>query len=335
MKFMVRQLVILLVIFCINSFAQVASTTATQPATTTQSAVPAESQATVTIADAQKAYVAGKWKDAAKLFEQACPNEPDSTRTECYLWNVLSLSQIGAAKEFSTAGKRLDSLIKTANPQKAVYADLMMTKAQFQLYMGRNEKAAEALIHAIETSQPHQAVVLQKVCAVVQSKVKNPTLDETCKRLSKPAQPEPETQAAPEPAPAAAEKAEQTVPEPAADTSQQAKKQENSKPTDATAVATPAPAVQPDKKETTSEPQEYWILQLGAFGMKNNAELLVNNLKKQGIKGTIEERAGETKTLYLVQTGKFETKESAVDFGAKKLAPLNVEFRAILKKSSK
>ena len=154
-------------------------------------------------------------------------------------------------------------------------------------------------------------------------------------RLSKPAQPEPETQAAPEPAPAAAEKAEQTVPEPAADTSQQAKKQENSKPTDATAVATPAPAVQPDKKETTSEPQEYWILQLGAFGMKNNAELLVNNLKKQGIKGTIEERAGETKTLYLVQTGKFETKESAVDFGAKKLAPLNVEFRAILKKSSK
>ena len=165
---------ILFLICCTSSPAQPAAN------------APADSQATVTIADAQKAYVAGKWKDAARLFEQACPNEPDSVRTECYLWNVLALSQIGAAKEFSTAGKRLDSLIKKTNPQKAVYADLMMTKAQFQLYMGRNEKAAEALIHAIETSQPHQAIVLQKVCTVVQSKVKNPTLDETCKRLSPP-----------------------------------------------------------------------------------------------------------------------------------------------------
>ena len=293
-------------------------------------------QTTVTIADAQKAYVAGKWKDAARLFEQACPNEPDSVRTECYLWNVLALSQIGAAKEFSVAGKRLDSLIKTTNPQKAVYADLMMTKAQFQLYMGRNEKAAEALIHAIETSQPHQAIVLQKVCAVVQSKVKNQTLDETCKRLSEPAaQVEPAPAPAPEASPAATEKTEQSTPKPAADTALQAKNAEEIKPAAAPAAVAPAPAVQPAKNANTNNNQEYWILQLGAFGMKNNAELLVNNLKKQGITGSIEERVGETKTLYLVQTGKFESKEKAIDFGAKKLAPLNVEFRAILKKSSK
>ena len=300
-----------------------------------------------TIADAQKAYVAGKWKDAASLFEQACPNEPDSVRTECYLWNVLALSQIGAAKEFSVAGKRLDSLIKTTNPQKAVYADLMMTKAQFQLYMGRNEKAAEALIHAIETSQPHQAIVLQKVCTVVQSKAKNPTLDETCKRLSEPtAQAEPAPAPAPETTPAAVEKTEQTTPTPAADTAKPAEKTEEIKPAAVPAAVAPAPEVQPANTATNtpsatvqSEPakaqEEYWILQLGAFGMKANAELLVNNLKKQGIKGSIEERIGETKTLYLVQTGKFDTKENAVDFGAKKLAPLNVEFRAILKKSSK
>jgi len=299
--------------------------------------------------EAQKAYVAGNWKQAAALFEQACPNEPDSVRTECYLWNVLALSQIGAAKDFSKAGKRLDSLINKTNPQKAVYADLMMTKAQFQLYMGRNEKAAEALIHAIETSQPHQAVVLQKVCTVVQSKVKNPTLDETCKRLSEPtAQDEPAAEPKTEPAAqaSAAEKVEQTAPTSAADTAKQAPKTEEKQPKAANEPTAPAPAVQPAKEptstpatsaknETAKEPEEYWILQLGAFGMKTNAELLVNNLKKQGIKGSIEERVGETKTLYLVQTGKFDTKENAVDFGAKKLAPLNVEFRAILKKSSK
>ena len=308
---------------------------------------PADSQATVTIADAQKAYVAGKWKDAARLFEQACPNEPDSVRTECYLWNVLALSQIGAAKEFSTAGKRLDSLIKKTNPQKAVYADLMMTKAQFQLYMGRNEKAAEALIHAIETSQPHQAIVLQKVCAVVQSKVKNPTLDETCKRLSEPAveastptpDPTPSTGSATEQPAAVPSVTEQPATEPkaAAQPTNDATTAEPAKtaPADTAAKATPAPAVQPEKPVSAAAPapeKEYWILQLGAFGVKSNAELLVNNLKKQGIKGTIEERVGETKTLYLVQTGKFETKEKAVDFGASKLTPLNVEFRPILKK---
>lgn len=307
---------------------------------------PADSQATVTIADAQKAYVAGKWKDAARLFEQACPNEPDSVRTECYLWNVLALSQIGAAKEFSTAGKRLDSLIKKTNPQKAVYADLMMTKAQFQLYMGRNEKAAEALIHAIETSQPHQAIVLQKVCTVVQSKVKNPTLDETCKRLSEPAvdastptpDPTPSTGSATEQPAAVPSVTEQpaAAAQPANDaTTAPAAEPAKTAPADTAAKATPAPAVQPEKPVPAAAPapeKEYWILQLGAFGVKSNAELLVNNLKKQGIKGTIEERVGETKTLYLVQTGKFETKEKAVDFGASKLTPLNVEFRPILKK---
>ena len=307
-----------------------------QPATN----APADSQATVTIADAQKAYVAGKWKDAARLFEQACPNEPDSVRTECYLWNVLALSQIGAAKEFSTAGKRLDSLIKKTNPQKAVYADLMMTKAQFQLYMGRNEKAAEALIHAIETSQPHQAIVLQKVCTVVQSKVKNPTLDETCKRLSEPGVDA--STPTPDPTPSTGSATEQPATEPKAAaqpandaTTAPAAEPAKTAPADTAAKATPAPAVQPEKPVSAAAPapeKEYWILQLGAFGVKSNAELLVNNLKKQGIKGTIEERVGETKTLYLVQTGKFETKEKAVDFGASKLTPLNVEFRPILKK---
>ena len=89
-----------------------------------------------TIADAQKAYVAGNWKEAAAAYEAACPKEPDSSRAECYLWNVLALSQMGSAQSFKIAGNRLDSLIKTTNPQRAIYADLMMTSAQFRLYLG-------------------------------------------------------------------------------------------------------------------------------------------------------------------------------------------------------
>ena len=83
-----------------------------------------------TLASAQKAYVNGNWKEAAVAYEVVCPAQPDSTRTECFLWNVLALSQTGVAADFSKAGKRLDSLISKTNPQKAIYADLMMTKAQ-------------------------------------------------------------------------------------------------------------------------------------------------------------------------------------------------------------
>ena len=127
-------------------------------------------EAAPTLATAQKAYVNGNWKVAAAAYEQVCPNEPENTRTECYLWNVLALSQTGIAADFSKAGKRLDSLIDKTNPQQAIYADLMMTKAQFQMYLGRYNKAAESLVHAIETSQPHQVTVLQKVCVAVQDR---------------------------------------------------------------------------------------------------------------------------------------------------------------------
>ena len=295
-------------------------------------AQPTAQATTPSIADAQKAYVAGKWKDAATAYEAACPREPDSVRAECYLWNVLALSQTGNAKDFSKAGKRLDSLIGKTNPQHKVYADLMMTKAQFQLYMGRHAKAAEALIHAIETSQPHQVVVLKKICAAVQPKVKQQALNEACARLDEP-QPAATVPDTAKPVPAATDVAKDTI-------QSSAQLPDPPKPVAAADSAPapevkPAPEVQPETKVPDKAPSaatESWILQLGAFGVKSNADLLVSNLKKRGIAATIEERARETKTLYLVQTGPFETKEKAVDFGAKKLAPINVEFRAILKK---
>jgi cell division septation protein DedD len=66
--------------------------------------------------------------------------------------------------------------------------------------------------------------------------------------------------------------------------------------------------------------------------VESNAKLLVENLKKQGIEGRIETRIGESRTLYLVQTGRFNSREEAVDFGAKKLSPLNIDFQPTQKK---
>ena len=282
-----------------------------------------------TMADAQKAYVAGNWKEAASAYEAACPKEPDSLRAECYLWNVLALSQTGNAQSFKVAGKRLDSLIQTTNPQRAIYADLMMTSAQFRLYLGKYDKAAEDLIQAIETSHPHQSVVLQKVCQAVKAKVKSEDLNDRCNLLSNPdslkALQAAKTAPAAQPAKVAAPAPQPAAPEPAPAV-EQPKEQPKAAPAPAPAPVATAPAA---PATTTAE---YWTLQLGAFGTKSNADLLVSNLKKQKISCTIIEQARGEKTLYLVQTGKFETKDQAVDFAASKLAPLKIEYQPLLKR---
>ena len=297
-------------------------------------------EAAPTLATAQKAYVNGNWKVAAAAYEQVCPNEPENTRTECYLWNVLALSQTGIAADFSKAGKRLDSLIDKTNPQQAIYADLMMTKAQFQMYLGRYNKAAESLVHAIETSQPHQVTVLQKVCIAVQDRAHSEELNEACKNLGNPeamkqaAAKREQAQAEQVKAEQAASAAPQASTTPSAN-NDAAKATESKTSAPATTVATAEPAQTKAPEAKPAEAKSAWQLQLGAFGVKSNADLLVDNLKKRNIACTISQNTLESgKVLYIVRTGPFDTKESAVDYGAKKLAPLNVEFRPMLVKQA-
>lgn len=297
-------------------------------------------EAAPTLATAQKAYVNGNWKVAAAAYEQVCPNEPETTRTECYLWNVLALSQTGIAADFSKAGKRLDSLIDKTNPQQAIYADLMMTKAQFQMYLGRYNKAAESLVHAIETSQPHQVTVLQKVCVAVQDRAHSEELNEACKNLDNPEAMK-HAAAKREQAQIEQAKAEQvasTAPQASTTPSSNndaAKAAESKVAAPATAVATAETAQTKAPEAKPAEAKSAWQLQLGAFGVKSNADLLVDNLKKRNIACTISQNTLESgKVLYIVRTGPFDTKESAVDYGAKKLAPLNVEFRPMLVKQA-
>lgn len=284
-----------------------------------------------TLADAHKAYVAGNWKEAADAYEVACPKEPDSLRAECYLWDILALSQTGNSKLFKVAGHRLDSLINTTSPEKLVYSEMLLTKAQFMLYMGKNARAAEILIQAIDNSKPEQAVVLQKVCSAVLSRAPHQDLDTKCKSVkdsslyktaqAKPAQTKP-VQASPV-----------AVPEPkpvAATSTAPAKPVAPAPVVEPTPTPAPKPAPKPETKILDGAP--YWTLQLGAFGVEANAKLLAENMQKQGLESRIETRIGETRTLFLVQTGKFPTKEAAMDFGAQKLAPLKMDFQAVQKK---
>jgi len=320
MNFKLSILSALFAFFAASAFAQ----TTSQASTTTP-----------TLADAHKAYVAGNWKEAADAYEAACPKEPDSLRAECYLWDILALSQTGNSKLFKVAGHRLDSLVNTTSPEKPVYSEMLLTKAQFMLYMGKNARAAEILIQAIDNSKPEQAVVLQKVCSAVLSRTPHQDLDAKCKSVkdsslyktaqAKPAQTKPaqaSPAAAPEPKPVAAA--------PATPAAAPAKPVAPAPVVEPTPTPAPKPAPKPETKIPDGAP--YWTLQLGAFGVEANAKLLAENMQKQGLESRIETRIGETRTLFLVQTGKFPTKEAAMDFGAQKLAPLKMDFQAVQKK---
>ncbi|MCQ2123703.1 MAG: SPOR domain-containing protein [Fibrobacter sp.] len=357
----------------------------------TMMAVCAGAQTAKTMADAQKAYVSGNWKEAAAAYAAVCPKEPQDKQAECWLWNVLALSQTGEAKSFKEAGKRLDSLIQVVNPQQSLYSDLLMTSAQFRLYLGKYDKAAEHLIQAIETAHPHQYVVLQKVCQAVKTKFHSDDLAERCESLKNPPVEQPKaaeaTTAPAQPAQPATAPAQEAQPVVTSSSSaaalvaqaeqpktEPAKVEQKTEPAKAasssSAAATsaavapassaaPAPAVQPAQPAvapaqtaassapaqpaqqaapaTAAQPaaaaaQEYWVLQLGAFGVKDNATLLVSTLKKRKIQANIVEQLRGERTLYLVQTGHFATKDEAVDYGAKQLAPLKVEFQPLFKK---
>lgn len=287
----------------------------------------------ITIAEAQKSYVAGKWEEAATMYSKVCPTELAEKQSECFLWNVLALSQIGNAKAFKEAGLRLDSLINNENPQNAIYADLKMTDAQFKLYLGKYAQAAQSLIEAIETSKPQHVVVLKKVCAAVKAKINSTELDERCNNLDSNFISKIDTT-----------KVQQT------DTLKNIIVTDSvnnindtnsaSGISSASAISSSSEIKQIKQNATDSltknskqvKNSEYWTLQLGAFGTKSNADLLISNLKKQNIKCTIEERPTANRILYLVYTGQFETREKAVDFAAKMLIPLKIDFQPTLKK---
>ncbi len=323
-----------------------------------------------TMADAQRAYVAGEWKKAAEAYEVVCPSQPKETQVSCNLWGILALSQAGDAKSFKKAGSKLDSLINTTNPQHENYADLIMTRAQFMLYLGKYEKAAEDLIHAIETSRPEQNLVLQKVCTAVRSKSTSADLAERCDELkdtsrtvkvasssstiiasssstiaanSSSAEASSSSVAASSSSsttPQSSSSEMTTPPQPASSSvsvTASSSSSAEAAPTEPVAASSSTdsfdlPEVKPAPVASTSSTSPHWTLQLGAFGVKSNANLLVSNLKKHKVSCVIEELPRGEKILYMVQTGHFSSKEAANSYGEKTLTPLNVEYQTIYKK---
>ncbi len=277
-----------------------------------------ESVLAVTVEDAQKAYISGDWIRAAESFEAACPSLGAKERSECALWGVLARSQAGNAKDFSLARKKLDSLIFATPDSLPVFSDLYMTRAQFELYLKRPDLSFRSLKTAFAKAEPRQLAVIFQVCQSLYKASPIDSVQSLCAEI---------------------ERAKSGAPKESSATAGPSSSSEN---------LSSSSAESPQIESSSSGPKESasvvssssvasakeWSLQVGAFGIASNAEMLANSLRAKKLEVAIQESRTEERTLYLVHVGEFETREQAIEYGKGKLEPLNLEFQPVKMRKS-
>jgi len=71
-----------------------------------------------------------------------------------------------------------------------------------------------------------------------------------------------------------------------------------------------------------------WVVQVGAFGERKNADIIVNRLESTGYNVEVVERTDRV-NLYLVQVVRFETIEKAINIGENINDQFGLEFRIL------
>ncbi|MDR1759366.1 MAG: SPOR domain-containing protein [Fibrobacter sp.] len=270
----------------------------------------------VSLDDAHRSYVAGNWKQAAGQFENVCPSLAAAEQAECALWGILALSQTGNSADFKRAKERLDSLISKTSPQISVYSDLYMTKSQFELYLKQPEKALQSWSLAFESATPRQYGVLGKVCENLYKQHPKPEVEEACKRLENP------PAAVSSSSVIAVSSASAVLPSPPV----------SSAITELAAVSSSSMALSSSSQavpvsSAAAVAAESWVLQLGVFGLKENAVHQAELFKNEcGVPVQIAEKTADGKTRYVIQTEAFPSREAALEYGARVLKPLDIDF---------
>ena len=267
------------------------------------------SASAATLEDAQKAYVSGNWKGAAEAFEAVCPTLDLSKRSECALWGVLARSQTGNSKDFSAAKKRLDSLIFATPDSLPVVSDLYMTRAQFELYLKRPDLSYKSLKASFAKARPNQLAVIYQVC---QSLYKVSTIDSVhsfCAEI---------------------EHAKTSPIASSTSTASSSSAQADSVIASSSSALSSAAEVAP-APVAEAAPAGDWALQLGAFSIQANAEMLANSLKAKKIDARVIEVKHDDSTLYLVQTGAFANRDEAMKYGEEVLSKHHLEYTPVKK----
>lgn len=283
-----------------------------------------------TLADAERAYVSKDWKTALAAYGEVCKTLTGSEGVSCSYWHALALSQTGHAADFTAAGKKVDSLIAKVSPRDSMYVALVVTRAQFEIYLKKYSKARESLKHAAECSSGHSATLLKQVCGVLEKADASKETKALCASLDSISQNS--TSASGTPADSAAGQAAAQV----GASSSSAKLEASSAseavvqvPASSSALSVASSSSAQLEPEKAPELKEAYAVQIGAFGNKNNAENLVAAIRQRKIEVSIVERVSANGILYLVQTPHFGTRSEALEFAKKTFEPLKVEYSVV------
>lgn len=254
-----------------------------------------------TLSEAERAYVEKNWPVANAAYAEVCPTFSGNKQIACTYWQILALSQTGKSKEFQKAGQMIQHLLETISPRDTLYTDLVMTRAQFEIYLKQYGKARESIRHASEVSIDSLNPVLLQVCALLEKNDNSEESKNLCLSLRDSGRVEPKM-----------------------DSSLSEKK-----------IAQRPDSVR--SKETTVEAPKVtreegsYVLQLGAFSKKENAEALSKALESRGIETVIVERVSPERTLFLVHSKESYSRENAEKYGESVILPLKMEYSLVKK----
>lgn len=256
--------------------------------------------------DAQKAkadslYARGMWKDATIAYEALCPCVARKTRTLCLLQAIRSLAQ--DSSQITNAVSRLDSLTLTTEPEDSGFGELMLTQAMLYVQVGEPARALKSWKLARQVVLPGQDANLKALCVQIRQLWKDTTISTDCNKI-----------------PVLAKHLAAALPTPVLKSSSAILSSSSS------SVSTEPlqPAIIP-----SPTPEGNWTLQFGAFSTKENAELLLQNLKSRKIPSRLVTKNTSTKVLWLVQTEPFRDKAAAELYGKTTLTPLGLDYQPL------
>jgi len=259
-------------------------------------ALPTCTKALANVTSADSLYAIGLWNEAAQQYAQRCPCVEGKLRLECSERRVRALSQ--DTTRLSEALQIMDSLALTIEPEQKGFAELMTTHCALLLKAGQTERALKAWRLAKQITEPALEPELKALCIQIRTQRKDTTLVTDCNKL-----------------PALSKKLSQGISSLAIHLSSSSNLSISSSSTAAVAIS--------------SATLGSYILQLGAFSSRENADLLLKNLRSRKIPARIITRNTADKVLWLVQTEPFPSREDAQAFGDKTLQPLKLDFQVL------
>jgi len=247
---------------------------------------------------AQKLYSQGNFEAAAKNYADICPQIVENEKKICQFNEVRALIESQKIDLLRVAEPKLLLLISQTEPNDSLFAELSAEDSKLQIMLNQPVRAVRSWNAAQASANmdffPKLFVLCQDIVSAFPSNGLNA---EHCSRV-KPA-----------------------------DTSLISLPRKKVVPLNIPNTPAATPATPPPPPPPAPVKEGKWYVQLGAFGLRENAERLVADFKSRGVELYIVELELTERKLFAVRTGFFVNAEDAKLFAEQKIEPTHKDYK--------